>query len=85
METTLGIIAGILTSFSMVPQLTKVIKEKDVENVSPMMIGILLIGVTMWVIYGIMLEQWPIILSNCFSVLVNSILLTCYFLFRKRK
>jgi MtN3 and saliva related transmembrane protein len=84
METIIGIIAGILTSISMVPQLIKVLKEKDVENLSPIMITILLIGVSIWVVYGVMLEEWPIILSNAFSVLVNATLLTCYFFFRER-
>lgn len=84
METVIGIIAGILTSISMVPQLIKVIKEKDVENISPIMITILLVGVSMWVVYGLMLKEWPIILSNAFSVLVNTTLLICYFFFRER-
>lgn len=85
METTIGIVAGILTSISMVPQLSKVLKEKDVENLSPVMIGILLAGVSLWVVYGILLTDWPIILSNTFSVIVNTTLLICYFVFRERK
>jgi MtN3 and saliva related transmembrane protein len=85
MEIIIGIVAGILTSISMVPQLIKVIKEKDVENLSPVMIGILLLGVSMWVVYGLLQEEWPIILSNAFSVLINSTLLICYFVFRDSK
>lgn len=84
METVIGIVAGILTSVSMVPQLIKVIKEKDVVNLSPMMIGVLLAGVSLWVVYGLILTEWPIIISNAFSVLVNTTLLICYFIFRKR-
>jgi len=85
METVMviGIVAGILTSVSMVPQLVKVIKEKDVTNLSPLMVGVLLAGVSLWVVYGLMLKEWPIILSNAFSVLVNTTLLICYFIFRK--
>ncbi|MBE8722996.1 SemiSWEET transporter [Sphingobacterium pedocola] len=84
MEIVIGIIAGILTSISMVPQLIKVIKEKDVANISPIMITILLGGVSMWVVYGVLLKEWPIILSNAFSVLVNTTLLTYYLLYRER-
>lgn len=84
MEIAIGIIAGILTSISMVPQLIKVIKEKDVANLSPIMITILLGGVSMWVVYGVLLKEWPIILSNAFSVLVNATLLTYYFFYRER-
>lgn len=85
METTIGIIAGILTSISMVPQLIKVLKEKDVENLSPLMIAILLTGVSLWVLYGVILKDGPIILSNAFSVLVNATLLSCYFFFKARR
>ncbi|PRD48375.1 SemiSWEET transporter [Sphingobacterium haloxyli] len=85
METIIGIAAGILTSISMLPQLIKVIKEKDVENLSPYMIAILLTGVSLWVVYGVMLLEWPIILSNAFSVLVNATLLACYVLFRESR
>jgi MtN3 and saliva related transmembrane protein len=84
MEIVIGIIAGILTSISMAPQLIKVIKEKDVANISPIMITILLGGVSMWVVYGVLLKEWPIILSNAFSVLVNTTLLTYYLLYRER-
>ncbi len=83
METIIGIAAGILTSISMLPQLIKILKEKDVENISPYMITILLSGVSLWVVYGVMLDEWPIILSNAFSVFVNVTLLICYFLFSK--
>lgn len=79
METVIGTIAGILTSISMLPQLLKVLKEKDVENLSWEMIAVLLTGVSLWVVYGIMKEELPIILSNGFSVLVNTTLLIYYF------
>lgn len=84
METIIGTIAGILTSISMVPQLIKVVKNKDVENISWRMITILLCGVSLWVVYGIMKMEWPIILSNAFSVLVNTILLICYLIYKRK-
>lgn len=80
MEILIGIAAGILTSVSMLPQLLKVIKEKDVQALSPVMILVLLAGVSLWIVYGIMKSEWPIILSNAFSVLVNATLLTYYFI-----
>lgn len=80
MEILIGIAAGALTSLSMLPQLIKVIKEKDVQALSPVMILVLLAGVSLWIVYGIMKSEWPIILSNAFSVLVNATLLTYYFI-----
>lgn len=80
----IGTFAGILTSISMIPQLIKVLKEKKVEDVSLLMLIVLLLGVCLWVVYGIMKEEWPIILSNGFSVLVNTILLIYYFIYSKK-
>lgn len=84
METIIGTIAGILTSVSMIPQLIKVLKEKDVENLSWGMITVLLTGVSLWVVYGIMKDELPIILSNGFSVLVNTTLLIYYFRYKNK-
>lgn len=84
METIIGTIAGILTSVSMIPQLIKVLKEKEVENLSWGMIAVLLTGVSLWVVYGIMKDELPIILSNGFSVLVNTILLIYYFKYKEQ-
>lgn len=83
-ENILGIAAGVLTSVSMIPQLIKVIKEKNVEDLSWVMILVLIIGLSLWVWYGILRNELPIILSNAFAVLVNLTLLTCYILFRKK-
>lgn len=84
METVIGTIAGILTSVSMIPQLIKVLKEKEVENLSWGMIAVLLTGVSLWVVYGIMKDELPIILSNGFSVLVNTTLLIYYFRYKNK-
>lgn len=84
-ENVLGIIAGILTSISMIPQLIKVIKEKSSENLSSIMIIILITGLSLWVWYGILQNELPIIISNAFAVLVNVTLLICSFIFKKKK
>ncbi|HJY12927.1 MAG TPA: SemiSWEET transporter [Flavobacterium sp.] len=80
----LGIVAGVLTSVAMIPQLIKVIREKNVEDLSWVMIIVLITGLSLWVWYGIMRDELPIILSNAFAVLVNLTLLVCYILFRKK-
>lgn len=80
----LGIVAGFLTSIAMIPQLIKVIKEKNVEDLSWVMILVLICGLSLWVWYGFIQEELPIIISNAFAVLVNLTLFICYLLFRKK-
>ena len=71
----IGIIAGILTSMSLLPQLVKIIREKKAENISYGMLIVLVLGLSCWVWYGILREDLPIIVTNGFSVLVNSLVI----------
>ncbi|MBD0278367.1 MAG: SemiSWEET transporter [Flavisolibacter sp.] len=71
----IGIAAGVLTGVSMLPQLIKIIKEKEAENVSIAMLVVLLSGLALWISYGLLREDWPIIVTNCFSFLVNMLTL----------
>ena len=66
-----GIGAGVLTGISMLPQLFKIIKEKKAENISYFMLFLLLAGLGGWVWYGILKNDYPIIITNGFSFLVN--------------
>lgn len=68
---TLGIIAGICTSTSLVPQVVKTVKEKKAEHVSLIMLLVLGAGVALWIVYGIKRNDFPIIVTNAFSLLVN--------------
>lgn len=83
-ENILGIVAGVLTSVSMIPQLIKVLKEKNVEDLSLVMLIVLISGLSLWVWYGFLKNELPIILSNAFAVLINISLLICYLFFKKK-
>jgi MtN3 and saliva related transmembrane protein len=69
----IGIIAGLLTSISMLPQLIKIIKEKKAKEVSLLMLSVLTCGNILWAIYGFMRSDWPIIITNFISITINSI------------
>ena len=69
--TIIGIVASICTATSMIPQLTKLIAEKKANEISVLMLAILFIGISCWIIYGILKMDWIIITSNSFSILVN--------------
>lgn len=71
----IGIIAALITGISMIPQLVKIIKEKNAENVSIGMCVVLICGLSLWVWYGIKKEDVPIIATNGFSILTNVLLI----------
>jgi MtN3 and saliva related transmembrane protein len=66
-----GLFAGICTASSLLPQLIKTIKEKKAEDISKAMLFVLMTGVATWVVYGILRNDMPIIITNAFSLLLN--------------
>lgn len=77
-----GIIASVLSAVSMGPQLIKVLKERDAENVSILTLCVLIAGLSLWIWYGVLIKDLIIIISNAFSVLLNLVLLFCAFRFK---
>lgn len=80
----IGIVAGICTAVSLLPQLIKILREKKVEDISYFMLLILMTGLAGWVWYGILIEDYPIIVTNSFSFLVNVAILILRFKYRER-
>jgi MtN3 and saliva related transmembrane protein len=79
----IGIVAGIFTSASLLPQLIKIIKEKKVEDLSMGMFVALMIGVGLWIVYGFLKDDYPIIVTNCFSFILNVAILVLRFRYKK--
>lgn len=79
----LGIAAGLCTTIAVVPQIIKAYKTKEAEDVSLKMFLVLLTGLSLWCVYGIIKEDWPIIITNGVAVVLNSIML--YFILRYGK
>ncbi|PZD76717.1 SemiSWEET family sugar transporter [Mesonia sp. K7] len=81
----LGLLAGICTTSAVIPQIRKAWKTEKVEDVSPFMFAILLLGVGMWVVYGILKNDIPIIATNGLSLLLNFLMLYLFLHFKKKK
>lgn len=67
----IGLIAGIFTATSLLPQLIKIVKEKKAEDLSLGMLFVLMTGIALWIYYGILRTDMPIIATNCFSLALN--------------
>lgn len=82
-EEIIGILAGVFTTLGVLPQIIKAIKTKKVNDVSPLMFVVLCLGVGFWTVYGILKMDWPIILTNGISFILNAIML--YIIFTQDK
>lgn len=60
----LGIVAGTMTTVSFIPQVIKIYRMKDAKELSMVTFCVFSCGVFLWLIYGIVAAEWPIILAN---------------------
>ncbi len=80
----IGIVAGLCTSSSVIPQLAKTIKTKKASDVSLFMFVVLLTGNSLWVYYGIDKGDAPIIATNLLSISLNLGMLFLKFKYEKK-
>ncbi len=68
-----GLTAGICASISLLPQLFKILRHKKAEDISLFYLIILFTGLGMWMWYGILREDIPILVTNGFSLVINGV------------
>lgn len=73
--TILGLAAAILTTIAFLPQMLKTWQTKSAKDVSLLTLITFIIGVFLWLIYGIYLQALPIILANAVTLVFNLIIL----------
>lgn len=63
----IGTIAACLTTASFVPQAWHSFRTRDVRGISLGMYSLFTLGVALWLVYGILLQAWPLIVSNAIT------------------
>ena len=71
----IGLTAGALGGFSLFPQVLKVLRTKSTKDISREMFLLLATSIFLWLIYGILLNNFPIILANFFGFIQAFIIL----------
>ena len=67
--TWLGLIAGAITSFAAVPQVVRTYRTRHARDISIWQPILLTAGMALWLVYGILLKDVPLITANLFSLL----------------
>jgi len=60
----IGTIAAVLSTGAFLPQAIHVIRSRDTRAISLMMYACAMSGASLWLTYGLMTMQWPIIIAN---------------------
>ncbi|KJH70450.1 SemiSWEET family sugar transporter [Aliterella atlantica] len=73
--TTLGLVAGVLTTIAYLPQLIKTWQSKSADDLSWSMLIILCVGIILWLVYGFSVRDIPIVAANIVTFVLASIIL----------
>jgi MtN3 and saliva related transmembrane protein len=80
-----GYIAGLLTMFAFVPQIFKMYKTRSVNDISLPSFLQQFVGISLWFIYSLLIENKPMILSNTITLSSVIAIILLYFKHRKVK
>ncbi len=68
---TLGYAAAILTTASFLPQAWLTFRTRDVSGISLAMYSAFTLGITLWLLYGLLLRAWPIVIANTVTLALS--------------
>lgn len=71
----LGMVAGFLTTASFVPQVWRTWRTRSAEDISCGMLLLFLLGLSLWLLYGILLTSIPIMLANTVTIALVIVLI----------
>ena len=68
-------VAAICTTVSFIPQAVKTIRTKNTTSISSVMYSLFAFGTLMWLIYGFLSDNIPIIIANAITLILAAIIL----------
>jgi MtN3 and saliva related transmembrane protein len=83
--TIVGSIAALASTLSFTPQAWKIIKSRRTEDISAGMYSLAVTAFALWIGYGVLLGQWPIIIPNTLCLIMAAFILTMKLLPRSKR
>lgn len=68
----LGYAAATLTTAAFVPQAWLSFRTRDVSGISLGMYSVFTTGIALWLVYGVLLGAWPIVLANSITLVLSA-------------
>lgn len=65
-----GSLAAVITTLCWVPQIIKIVRHRETASISLVMNVSLVLGVFLWLIYGMMINSWPVMAANGVTLLL---------------
>jgi MtN3 and saliva related transmembrane protein len=70
----LGLMAGTLTTISLIPQGIKIWKSKSAKDISLGMFSIFCVGLLLWIFYGFSIGSLPVIITNVVTFILACVI-----------
>jgi MtN3 and saliva related transmembrane protein len=74
--TMIGALATVASTVSFTPQAWKIIKSRRTDDISARMYIVTVVGFSLWTAYGVLLRQWPLIVTNGLCLALSGFILT---------
>jgi MtN3 and saliva related transmembrane protein len=72
---TIGSLAAACTTLCWLPQAVKIIRERQTQGISLITQAVFTVGLALWLIYGLLLMNWPLILANAVTLVFSVVIL----------
>ncbi len=81
----IGIIAAICTTSGFIPQIIRGIRTKRLDDISPVMYTLLILGLALWLSYGVYLEDMIIIVANAVALAFSVFIILLRFKYMRQR
>ena len=71
---TFGVVAGLCSMTSFIPQIWTIPRTQDASGVSLHMYAVTIVGFICWTVYGTLSQSWPVTLANAVCLVLVSII-----------
>lgn len=78
-----GTAAALCSMASFIPQIVKIVRERDASSVSLRMYAVTVTGFSLWIAYGALIESWPVAASNAVCLGLSGAILVLKWRFTK--
>lgn len=66
----IGSLAAVITTLCWIPQIMRIVRYRDTASISLVTNISLVLGVFLWLVYGMMISSWPVIAANGITLLL---------------
>jgi MtN3 and saliva related transmembrane protein len=85
LATAIGALATVASTTSFTPQAWKIIKSRRTSDISTRMYIVTVAGFSLWTVYGVLLMQWPLIVTNSICLMFSGFILAMKLLPQRKK